>query len=215
MKSAEVDRLASEIYEYGKLRQHLVPADAIVALCNMDLRIAKRAAELWHQKLAPVVVASGGVGRLTPETWSKSEAATFANELYSLGVPKESIFIEEGSTNIPENIKFALEALRRAGLKTHRLILATLPFAERRIAALCKKQFPDIEIQMTSPDILYANYANETIDRTETVNLIVGELERLYKYPAKGFIVTQVIPQDILAANERLINAGFKKYEMV
>jgi uncharacterized SAM-binding protein YcdF (DUF218 family) len=214
MNNDKIDELAERLYDYGKLRQVLQPVDAIVALGNMDIRIAEKAAELWHKGLAPMVVASGGVGRLTPQTWNSSEAATFAEVMYGAGVPHEVVVIEDKSTNLPENIRFSVNALKTGSKPAHRLILVTLPFAERRILALCKKQFSDIEVSMASPDVSYVEFPNEFISKEDTLNLIAGELDRLDKFPAKGFSVPEEVPQAVLDATVSLMEEGFDKYRV-
>lgn len=215
MTDYEIDTLAEKVYEYGRLHQKLVSADAIVALGNMDIRIAKKAAELWHKALAPVVVVSGGVGRLTPASWSKPEAVMFAEQLYKECVPQSSIIIEDKSTNVPENLSFTLVALKAAGINPKRLILVTSPFAERRVMALCRRQFPAVEMELTSPNLTYSEFPNDMVDSVETIHLVVGELERLNKYPAKGFTAAEEIPQAILDAASSLLEAGFNKYRII
>jgi uncharacterized SAM-binding protein YcdF (DUF218 family) len=209
----DVDRLAAELYEYGKLNQHLESVDAILALGNKDLRLASRAAGLWHQGLAPVIVASGGVGRLTPKEWNKPEAAMSAGKLYESGVPTDKVIVEDQSTNLPKNIEFSIAALHQRGLKAERLILSVLPFAERRILGQCRKQFPRHKFLLTSPKMTYSSYPNSFIDRNETINLIAGELDRLIKFPAAGFSVPETVPQKIQNAVQKLFEAGYDKYE--
>jgi uncharacterized SAM-binding protein YcdF (DUF218 family) len=211
----EVDTLAEDLYEYGQLKQLLQKADAIVALGNMDLRLATKAAELYHDGLASTVVTSGGIGRLTPKEWTKLEAVIFAEELYRCGVPSDRVIIEEKSTNLPGNIRLSLELLSNAGIRPQHLILVSLPFAERRIMRLCQKQFSGITIQITSPDIAYQQYINEAISREELVNLIVGEIDRLDKFPSKGFSIPEQMPEAVLDAMNKLMNAGFDKYRIV
>lgn len=215
MNNNHTDDLAEKLYDYGKLGQALQPVDAIVALGNMDIRIAEKAAELWRKGLAPIVVASGGVGRLTPKNWKGSEAAKFAEVMYGAGVPHEAVIVEDQATNLPENIQLSLKALKADGKEARRLILVALPFAERRILGICKKQFSDVEVLMSSPDTAYAEFPNEAISKEEALNLIAGELDRLHKFPAKGFSVPEEVPQDILEATASLIEKGFDKYRVV
>lgn len=215
MTDIEVDVLAEELYKYGQMKQLLKKADAIVALGNMDLRLATRAAELYHEGLASTVVASGGIGRLTPKEWTNPEAVIFAEELYRCGMPGDNVIVEVKSTNLPENIRLSLESLNHAGLKSEHLILVSLPFAERRIMRLCQKQFPHVVIQITSPNISYQEYANDAISREELINLIVGEIDRLDKFPSKGFSMPEQIPEVVLGAMNKLMNVGFDKYKVV
>lgn len=214
MDDSNINILAEKLYNYGRLDQTLQPADAIIALGNMDLRLAEKAASLWHSSLAPIIVASGGIGRLTPKHWTGSEASKFAERINQQGVPLKKVIVEDKSTNIPENIKLSVIALEEAGLLTKRLLLVTLPFAERRIMALCQKQFPNIKIEVTSPDTTYDEFCNEDINKQEAINLIVGEIERLEKYPSKGFITPQEVPIEIIYTSHLLVEAGFDKYKV-
>lgn len=57
------------VWNYLKLQQSLKPTDAILLLGSSDLRVGERAAELYHQGIAPLVIFSGGVGRMTDDGW--------------------------------------------------------------------------------------------------------------------------------------------------
>jgi hypothetical protein len=39
--------------------------------------------------------------------------------------------------------------------------------------------------------------------------MLVGDLQRIIEYPKQGFAIEQVVPEDVLAAYDRLIQAGF------
>jgi hypothetical protein len=41
---------------------------------------------------------------------------------------------------------------------------------------------------------------------------MVGDLQRIREYPARGFQVPQVIPEDVWAAYEALVAAGFDRH---
>jgi uncharacterized SAM-binding protein YcdF (DUF218 family) len=133
MTDKEIDNLARKLYNYGTLHQPLGGVDAIIALGNMDIRIAQKAAGLWHEGLAPVIVTSGGTGRLTPKEWDKPEAVMFADEIRRQGVPDNKVLVEPNSTNLPENVRFSLDVLRSIGVQPRSVILVALPFAERRM----------------------------------------------------------------------------------
>jgi uncharacterized SAM-binding protein YcdF (DUF218 family) len=214
MTDKEIDNLARKLYNYGTLHQPLGGVDAIIALGNMDIRIAQKAAGLWHEGLAPVIVTSGGTGRLTPKEWDKPEAVMFADEIRRQGVPDNKVLVEPNSTNLPENVRFSLDVLRSIGVQPRSVILVALPFAERRILALCKKQFPEIRVLMSSSDVSYEEFPAQLIDRQEALNLIVGEIDRLDTFPSKGFSVPGMVPRDILDARTTLIEAGFNKYQV-
>jgi uncharacterized SAM-binding protein YcdF (DUF218 family) len=72
---------------------------------------AERAAELYRQGLAPLVVFSGGVGRFPP-----AEALAARDLALSLGVPPSACATEEGSHSTAENAAFTARLLRSRGL---------------------------------------------------------------------------------------------------
>ncbi|PLX61493.1 MAG: hypothetical protein C0632_11615, partial [Vibrio alginolyticus] len=66
------------LWDYMQLKHELKPADCLFVMCSNDVRVAEHAANLYHQKLAPLIVFSGGEGRFTDGLFEKSEAETFA-----------------------------------------------------------------------------------------------------------------------------------------
>jgi len=72
---------------------------------------AERAAELYRQGLAPLVVFSGGVGRYPP-----AEALAARDHALSLGVPPTACVVETDSHSTAENAAFTAHVLRARGL---------------------------------------------------------------------------------------------------
>src|SRR3972149_185148 len=70
--------LARVLWDYMLLRHELVASDVILALGSHDTRVAGHAADVFLRGLAPLLVCSGNVGRLTRGRFSISEAETFA-----------------------------------------------------------------------------------------------------------------------------------------
>lgn len=48
------------LWDYMQLKHELKPADCLFVMCSNDVRVAEHAAKLYHQKLAPLIVFSGG-----------------------------------------------------------------------------------------------------------------------------------------------------------
>ena len=44
------------------------------------------------------------------------------------------------------------------------------------------------------------------------INIMVGDLQRIKEYPAKGFQVYQEIPEQVWYAYEMLVQSGFNKH---
>ena len=79
MTPATTDDLARTLWDYMLLRHVLVPADVILVLGSNDVRVGEHGARLFLRGLAPLLVCSGNLGRLTAGRFEKSEAETFAD----------------------------------------------------------------------------------------------------------------------------------------
>ena len=82
--------LAQTLWDYHHMHHELAKSDVILALGSHDLRVAHRAADLWLQGLAPLLIMSGGLGNLTRETWTVPEADQFAAIAVRKGVPADA-----------------------------------------------------------------------------------------------------------------------------
>jgi uncharacterized SAM-binding protein YcdF (DUF218 family) len=211
LESTQIDKLAKILWNYNKLSQKLTKADAIIAMGSMDLRVAERAAELWHDELGPIVIASGGFGRLTGKQSSESEAHKFSKVLYEKGVSKDKIIIEDKSTNSAENLKFSLQLLNDNQLPYSSIIIVTKPYMERRAYATVKKQSPEIEVQVASPEISYERYPSKGITKELMINIMVGDTQRIQVYPSRGFSIEQEIPNQVIDAMKQLVDLGYNQ----
>ena len=212
MMSPEVLSLAQQLWEYHHMQHQLEKADCILALGSHDLRVADRAAELYLQGWAPLVIMSGGLGNLTQNMWTESEADKFAAIAIRKGVPEKAVLVENKSTNTGENILFTQQLLQQKGLNPQKFIVVQKPYMERRSYATFKKHWPDKDLILTSPQINFTDYPNEEIPLERVINIMVGDLQRIKEYPAKGFQVYQDIPEQVWLAYEKLVDLGFNKH---
>ena len=205
----EIDVQARIVWDYHLMGQQLQTSDCLLALGSNDPRVAEYAAELYLAGWAPRLIFSGGVGALTEGLYGCSEAEFFARIAIGLGVPRERILIEPRSTNTGENITLTRALLDSAQLAVDRLILVQKPFMERRAYATFKRQWPEPELIVTSPPIGYSNYPTDTLTKQDVINVMVGDLQRIRLYPARGFQIPQPIPEPVWAAFERLVEWGY------
>ncbi|MBC6491389.1 YdcF family protein [Flavihumibacter stibioxidans] len=203
---------ARRIWDYHHMQHQLQPADCILALGSHDLRVAERAADLWLEGWAPLLVMSGGLGNFTQGMWTEKEADKFAAVAREMGVPEEVILIENQSTNTGENIAFTRQLLLSKNLDPQRFIVVQKPYMERRSFATFIKHWPDKDLVVTSPQIDFEAYPNEEIPLERVINIMVGDLQRIKEYPAKGFQVHQDIPDAIWLDFETLVAAGFDQH---
>ncbi|HEX2532931.1 MAG TPA: YdcF family protein [Chitinophagaceae bacterium] len=210
----DVLRAARLLWDYHHMNHRLQKSDCILVLGSHDLRVANRGAELYLEGWAPLLVFSGGLGNFTQDLWTVPEADQFADIARSLGVPEEAILVENRSTNTGENIQFTRRLLREHGLDPHSFIVVQKPYMERRSYATFKKNWPEKELVVTSPQISFEAYPIEEIPVERLIHIMVGDLQRIRYYPAKGFQIHQEIPGDVWAAFEELVAAGFDHHLM-
>lgn len=214
MINEETLRLAKKLWDYHHVNHTVEKAEFILVLGSHDLRVADRATELYFEGWAPRIIFSGGLGNFTKEMWTETEADKFAAIAIKMGVPKESILVENKSTNTGENILFTQQLLAQKNLDPQSFIVVQKPYMERRSYATFKKHWPDKKLIVTSPQISFEDYPTEEIPLERVINIMVGDLQRIIIYPAKGFQIYQEVPPDVRDAYEQLIALGFNKHRM-
>lgn len=209
MLTAELLRLAKIVWDYHHMDMPLQNADCIFVLGSHDTRVADRAAEIYLQGFAPLLIFSGGLGRLTKESWTETEADLFAKIAMQKGVPGKNILIENRSTNTGENVLFTQQLLQQKGLDPQKFILVQKPYMERRTYATFQKQWPGKTVYVTSPQIPFEQYPTDEFPMERVIQIMVGDLQRIRIYAEKGFQIPQYIPGQVWNAYERLVEAGF------
>lgn len=176
-----------------------------------DLRVAQRAAEIYHAGLAPWILVSGARGRMT-ETWDETEAVTMARVARAAGVPESVIFIENRATNTGENIRFSRELLAASGLTPRSAIVVQKPCRERRTRAALEAQWPELELCVTSSQFEFAAYRRGDLTPRLVIAAMVADFQRIPDYPALGFASGQPVPDAAREAFEIRVAAGFREH---
>ena len=209
------DELAKVLWDYNNLEQQLKKADAILVLGSNDVRVAEYGAKLFLEGWTPLIIFSGGYGRLTKENFRKPEAEIFAEVAVKMGIPKDKILIEDKSSNTGENIIFTKKLIKEKGLKINSLIAVQKPYMLRRTYATFKKQWPGADFIVSGPKISYEDYPNEIISKDLLINIMVGDTQRIKVYAEKGFQIPQEMPNEVWKAYEELVKIGFDKQLVV
>jgi len=197
------------LWNYHHLNHQITPADAIWVLCSHDLRVADRAAELFQEGMAPRVIFSGGFGNFTDGVFDRPEADLFAERARELGVPTDAIITENQSTNCGENVRFTRRLLADREIELHSVIAVQKPYMERRTFATIRKQWPELEVVVTSPEHSLEEYCNEEIPLEKVIGIMVGDFQRVMEYPKLGYQIEQEVTTDARVAFERLVAGGY------
>jgi hypothetical protein len=211
-ESATTDELARVLWDYMLLHHELVESDVILALGSHDTRVAEHAADVFLRGLAPVLVCSGNVGRLTTGRFLSSEAETFAEVAVARGVPCEAILLETRSTNTGDNIIFSRAVLAARGISPRSAIVVQKPYMERRAYATTLRLWPGLDLRVTSPPISFDNYATDTLPKDLVISVLVGDVQRMRVYADRGFQIPQPVPRDVWAAWQELVRRGYTSH---
>lgn len=203
---ARARALARVVWDHLVLTGPLSKADAILALGCHDTRVAAHAARLWLARWAPVVVVTGGRGKIT-SAWTETEAQVFARVAREHGVPDGALVLEETATNTGENIT-ATRRLLDGRLDLRSGILVAKPYMTRRALATARKQWPGVEWTAACPDLGYETYGAGD-DERRFIELMVGDLQRMEVYAERGFQVPMPVPAGVWAAYEELVEMGY------
>lgn len=203
------------IWDYLRLGQEPRKCDCIVGFGNFNTDIARRAAELYLQGYAPKILFTGGLGRNTEGLLPEPEAVRFARVAMECGIPESDILIEDRSTNTKENILFTRELLEERSIP-HDLVLGVhQPFMERRIKAAMGVYWPELNFDVTSPQVTIPEYLRRAreqgVSEEASVSVIVGDFQRMDLYAKLGYQLPQHIPQEAWDAFHQLVDLGFDK----
>jgi uncharacterized SAM-binding protein YcdF (DUF218 family) len=211
-KWGQIIESAQLIWDYHQLGHSIGSADLIFVLGSHDPRVAERAADLYLNAVAPRILMSGGFGNFTKGTFEKPEADLFAEVAITKGVPKEHILIENRSTNTGENVLFSKRLLVDQGFEVQSLFAVQKPYMERRTYATIRRQWPDVAVSVTSPQLSFNAYCGPEFPVERIIHIMVGDLHRIMTYPSKGFQIHQEIPKGVEAAYQYLLSEGFDSH---
>ena len=187
-------------------------ADMILAAGSHDMRVPEHAAFLFHEGYAPLIVCTGGFGKITDGLFREPEGVLFAERCRECGVPRDCILIEQESKNTGENFSLSRALFSRLGLAPKTGLIVCKPYMSARTGATGTKQWPEVVWQVAAPPIPFEEYAGKDTPPGQEIELMVGDLQRLRVYAERGFQVPVEVPEQIWEAYERLARAGYDRY---
>jgi uncharacterized SAM-binding protein YcdF (DUF218 family) len=205
----EQRRQAMLVWDYHQMHHPLHPCDVAIGLGSHDLGVAAFAAELYRAGMFPLVVFTGGNSPTTAARFPRGEAVHFREHALELGVPEHAILLEPNAGNTGDNIVFSRQTLTGAGISPASVLLVSKPYMERRAFATCRKLWPEVEVVCASQPLEFDDYLKSIGDERLVVDMLVGDLQRVIEYPRLGFAVEQDLPEDVHAAYDSLLAAGF------
>ncbi|MFJ4920871.1 YdcF family protein [Streptomyces sp. NPDC088725] len=200
---------AELIWNYHQMRHEVRTADVAIGLGSHDLGVAAFSAELYRAGLFPHLVFTGGNSPTTAKVFPRGEAVHFREHAIDHGVPAEAILLEPNAGNTGQNITLSRGVLAAAGITPKTVLLVSKPYMERRSFATARKLWPEVEIICASEPLEFNDYLKSIGDEKLVLDMLVGDLQRVIEYPKLGFAIEQDVPEDVHAAYESLLAAGF------
>ena len=183
---------------------------ALVMGCS-DLRVAEAAAQLQLKGDVEKLLFSGGYGRLTKGQFQLSEAETFAAVAKDMGVSEAAMRLDTQASNSQENLTNA-RALLSAEEIGQTLVIVCRNIFRPRVAALAGLHLAGAGVQLVSPELNYQQYASSAEQQQLARHMMVGEIERLQRYPDRGWQLPVGVPEPVVEACQRLLAAGYNQH---
>ncbi|GAB2505139.1 YdcF family protein [Nocardia heshunensis] len=201
------------LWDYNQLHHEPRPVDVGVGLGGHDFGVATYTADLYHAGVFPLIVFTGANAPTTVDRFPRGEAVHFRERAIELGVPAEAILVEPNATNTGDNIDFTRTLLSERGYldSIKSVMLISRPYQQRRSYAICRKRWPDVDVVCGSLPLALDDYVASIGDVDRVMNMLVGDTQRIWVYPTKGWAIEQDVPQDVRAAYSRLVDAGFTR----
>ncbi|MET9348950.1 YdcF family protein [Streptomyces termitum] len=202
-------RDARVLWEFQRMGHQVRECSVGVGLGSHDLGVAEVAAGLYLRGLVPLVVFTGANSPTTRERMPRGEAVHYRERAVELGVPGEAVLVEPRARDTGENLRFTRELLAGRGVPVESVLLVSKPYEERRAYATARKVWPGVEFVCASAPLGLEEYAETIGDTRLVLDMLVGAVQRLLVYPARGFMVALDVPAPVTAAYERLRDRGF------
>jgi len=137
-----------------------------------------QALPLFHKKVAPILLLSGGSGFISDT--AQVESVFLKNYLSSIGINKKTILIDSLSRNTYENAQYSMNILKEHQLKEQKHLLITSAYHMRRAKACFKKQGIKVDTyatnQFTDATMSFQAMVTPSIQAVMKWNILIHEL---------------------------------------
>lgn len=200
---------ARQLWDFHQMHHEPRPCSVAVGLGSHDLGVADSAVDFYRRGMVPLIVFTGATSPTTEERMPRGEAVHYRERAIALGVPAAAVLVEPQARNTGENIRFSRALLAEADVDVSSVLLISKPYEERRAYATARKLWPEVEIVSASTPMTFEAYVDSIGDARLVLDMLVGALQRLMIYPKQGFMIPQMVPNDVAMAYGRLRQEGF------
>lgn len=207
---SEIINKAGIIWNYLYSFSQKKKSEVVAVCCSYDLRVCDYACDLYKKNESKVLLFSGNRGNWTDKLWSGYEAEIFRERAIKNGINPSSILTEKDATNIGENISFSRDLLK----EYNSITFVSKPNTILRVKLTAPIHIDDKEVSVSSPEFNFPEDVSNIVGVYGVINEMIGDIERIMKYPALGFQIKHNFPDNIIKAYKFLINRGFTEHMM-
>jgi hypothetical protein len=214
--SAELTEIPPKIYDdvallfdFNQMHHQVRPSSIGIGLGSHDPNVPIHAADLYHKGLFPLIVFTGANAPTTVDRFPRGEAVHFGEIARARGVPADAILLETHARNTGENVSLTRSLLDKYGVHASNAIVVSRPYQQRRAFATFRALWPELDVRCTSRPLPLSDYVATIGDPAFVVNMIVGDTQRVIEYPSASSSEKQPVPDLVLNAYRRLVEAGF------
>lgn len=183
-------------------------SDIIVVCCSYDLRVCDYACDLYKRTNVKKILFSGKRGNWTRDLWSKTEAEIFKDRAIENGINYKNIIIEDEATNLGENINYSMKFLD----EYKRITFVSKSNTLLRVKLTIPKHITGVSSYVSGPLFSFPDEISNIVGINGIINEMVGDIERIIKYPNLGFQEEHILPSDVLESYQYLIDQGFVEH---
>lgn len=188
-RTGMIETIRRDIGDFIFVENEMEKSDAIMIAGGSYPELGERAAELWKQQYAPIILISGGVSIKTgkfPGPRSKAdkyngqyetEHDLFVDVLLKNGVPAPVLYGENKSSYTKQNAQFAREVVIKNKMDIKRAILVCKAFHARRCLMFYQLAFPDV-LFFVSPVVIHEITRDNWYKTDNGIRRVMGELSR-------------------------------------
>ena len=196
------------LWKFNSIERPPVRADVILLMGSNDLSVAGVAADLALRQSGALIICSGGQAHshdLLSTGWAGPEADMFAQALMERGIPAARILRERCARNTAENVTLS-RALCPSGVKE--VCVVQKPFMCLRAYLTTLRHWPGVRVGIVHEHIDFVDYLRRYGDLS-LIDIIVGDTERIERYPELGYFDAVPIPEEVRSAFRQLVLRGF------
>jgi uncharacterized SAM-binding protein YcdF (DUF218 family) len=83
------------------------------------------------------------------------------------------------------------------------------PYSLLRVKLTVERYWPGIEAHFSAPEIAFPDEVSNIVGVLGVINEMVGDIDRIQRYPALGYQAAHTLPGEIIDAWHYLIEQGF------